>query len=156
MACIAKRVIRSALIRVRSIVENVSREIVFPCGDHIEQKLLLHVNERGEMVRRNRNAASFQSVDFASDLLGGELVGIDAFFGERFVLVFGEEGGFVLKLQVHRVLDRGQLVVIETFLPSDVGTFVHCIAVLAIELGAGRAAVAGAQTLGTGFCVAFP
>ena len=37
---------------------------------------------------------------------------------------------------------------IETFLPSNVGTFVHGSAVLSIEFGAGSATITGTQTLG--------
>jgi len=40
-------------------------------------------------------------------------------FQERFVLIFGEEGSFVLQLEIHRVPDRRKLVMIEPLGPRD-------------------------------------
>ena len=103
---VAEREVRSLLIGVRSVVDDVAGEIIFPSGDDVEQQFALDVDERGEMVAGDRDSASRHVVDLGGDLIGGQLIGTDGFFRQRFVLVLGEERGFVLKLQVHRVLDR--------------------------------------------------
>ena len=50
VSCVTKREVRALLVGVGSVVDNVAGEIVFPCGNDVEQEFALHVDERGEMV----------------------------------------------------------------------------------------------------------
>ena len=55
--CRASRSVKygSLLVGVRSVVDHVACEIVFPSRDDVEQKLALDVDERGEMIASDRD-----------------------------------------------------------------------------------------------------
>ena len=55
---VAEREVGSLLIGVGSVIDNVAGEIVFPCGDDVEQQFALNIDECGEMVTCDRNSAS--------------------------------------------------------------------------------------------------
>jgi len=107
------------LIRERPVVEKVPGKAVLPGGHEPEEYIGLHVEEHCDAVASDRHLAVLHEVELAGNLIRRQFVVAGGFRGQRFVLILGEEGGFVLALQVHRVLDRGQLVVVEPFGSGD-------------------------------------
>jgi hypothetical protein len=57
------------------------------------------------MVRPYRNNPAIDSVELGSNLIGSQFRVIGLLFWEWFVLVLGKECCFVLKLEIHRMLD---------------------------------------------------
>jgi hypothetical protein len=86
--------------------------------------------------KSDRHVATDVSVQLRGYLVGRQHL-LAFSLDDRLVLVFREERGLIAQLQVHGVLDRGQLVLVVALRPGDHGPGIHLLAVLAIE-GRGR------------------
>jgi hypothetical protein len=139
-----------------AIVEDVAGEVILPGGHNVEEQAGLHVDEHRDVVAADRHLAALHAVELARDLVCGELVRLGGFLWQRLVLVLGEERRLVLKLQVHRVLDRGEFVMVEPLRPGNNGSLIHRFPVGAVELGGFIARVAQTQALRANFGVPLP
>jgi hypothetical protein len=108
------------------------------------------------VVAADRHHATLHAIDLLGHLVRSEFVFLSGVFRQRLVLVLGEERGLVLQLQVHRVLDGRDLVVVETFVPGDHRPVVHRFPVLAVKLGRVRQTAFGPQTFGADLSVPGP
>ena len=100
------------------------------------------------MARPRRDAALRASVQAVHDAVHGQLLVGAEVFGERVVLVLRPERGLVLELEIHRVLDCGNLVVVVAGWPRHDRAIVHFRPVRGVECGRGCESAFLAQLVG--------
>ena len=130
---VREREVPPPLVRPRPVVDHIAGEVIVPCAHHIEKKRLLHVDEHRKVIRRDRNAPLGVSVQFVGDAIDRELLLRPQVLRQRIVLVFRPKCSLVLEFEVHRVLNRRDLVVVVTRRPRHDRPLVHLLAVRGVE-----------------------
>ena len=100
------------LVRPRTVVDQIAREVIVPSAHDEEEQRLLHVDEHRDVVRRDRDTPLGVPVQLVHNAVDGELFFRSQVLRKRIVLVFRVERRLVGQLEVHRVLNRADLVVV--------------------------------------------
>ena len=123
------------LVGPRPVVDHVAGEVIVPGAHDVKEQRLLHVDEHRDMVRRDGNRPLGVSVQLVHDSVDGQLLVRPQVLGERLVLVLSPERRLVGELQVHRMLDRRDLVVVVAVGPRHDRPLVHLRPMLPVKLG---------------------
>ncbi|MPM18994.1 hypothetical protein SDC9_65412 [bioreactor metagenome] len=105
------------LIGIRAVIDHRAGEILRPCDYDIKKQSLLYIDEHCELVAGQRNSLLAQPVDFGADFINRQHGIILGVFRQGIVLILAGESCLILKFQVHRVLKRTLLVVVEPRFP---------------------------------------
>ena len=130
---VRKRKVPPPLVWPRAVVDHAAREVVVPRAHDVEEKRLLHVDEHRDVVRRDGHAALGVSVQVVHDPVHGELLLGAQVLRQRVVLILGPERRLVRELQVHRVLDGRQFIMVVAGGPCHDRSLVHLGAVSPVE-----------------------
>ena len=74
MPGIPEREVRTLLVGIGAVVDHVAGEVVFPGGDHVEQQVLLDIDEHGQMIDPKRHFPAAATIDLGGDLFGSQFV----------------------------------------------------------------------------------
>ena len=130
---VGEREVPPALVGPGPVVDDIACEVVVPGAHDVEEQRLLHVDEHREAVAGRGKRLPSVAVELVDHRVDRELLLGPEVFGQRFVLVLRPEGHLVLQLEVHRVLDGRDLVVVVARRPAHDRSRVHRRAVLLVE-----------------------
>lgn len=125
--------VATVLLGVCAVVDDVAGEVGLPRGHHVEQHLLLHVDEGRQVLALHRHLAAAAAVGLAGDVVGVERLGLARLLDQRLVLILSPESGLILEIQIHGMLDGTDLVRVMALGPGHHGPLIHFLAMLSVE-----------------------